>query len=153
MKLNGMIQLSTFGAWPFLVGVPLTRGIETFVPNLLPKPLLEGILILTCLPTTINMCILLTSASGGNVATALCNTVISNMAGIFITPALLLRFFGKSIELPFFELVSKLCNKVLLPVAVGQALRATPMKDFYTKNSAFFKRLQEVIHFNCFGIL
>lgn len=153
MKLNGMIQLSTFGAWPFLVGLPLTRGIEKFVPNLLPKPLLEGILILTCLPTTINMCILLTSASGGNVATALCNTVISNMAGIFITPALLLRFFGKSIELPFFELVSKLCNKVLLPVAVGQALRATPMKDVYTKNSAFFKRLQEVIHFKCFDIL
>ena len=64
----------------------------------------------------INMCILLTSASGGNVATALCNTVISNMAGIALTPALLLRFFGRAIELPFLELVSKLCNKVLLPV-------------------------------------
>jgi predicted Na+-dependent transporter len=38
------------------------------------------------------------------------------MAGIFLTPALLLRFFGKSIELPFLELVSKLCSKVLLPV-------------------------------------
>ncbi|KAL7525017.1 hypothetical protein ACHAXR_000823 [Thalassiosira sp. AJA248-18] len=67
------------------------------------------------------------------------------MAGIFITPALLLRFFGKSIELPFLELVSKLCNKVLLPVAVGQALRATPMKDFYSKHTGFFKRLQEMV--------
>ena len=84
MKLNGLIQLSTFGAWPFLVGVPLTTALETFAPTLLPKALLEGILILTCLPTTINMCILLTSASGGSVATALCNTVISNMAGIFL---------------------------------------------------------------------
>eukprot|EP00579_Thalassiosira_antarctica_P010733 CAMPEP_0201916580 /NCGR_PEP_ID=MMETSP0903-20130614/6183_1 /ASSEMBLY_ACC=CAM_ASM_000552 /TAXON_ID=420261 /ORGANISM="Thalassiosira antarctica, Strain CCMP982" /LENGTH=442 /DNA_ID=CAMNT_0048452435 /DNA_START=13 /DNA_END=1344 /DNA_ORIENTATION=+ len=145
MKLNAMIQAATFGAWPFLVGLPLTKGLETFLPNLLPKPLLEGILILMCLPTTINMCILLTSASGGNVATALCNTVISNLAGIFITPALLLRFFGKSIELPFFGLVSKLCNKVLLPVALGQALRATPMKDLYSKHTAFFKRLQEMV--------
>lgn len=145
IKLNGMIQGMTFGAWPFLVGLPLTRGIETFLPNLLPKPLLEGLLILTCLPTTINMCILLTSASGGNVATALCNTVISNLAGIFLTPMLLLRFFGKSIELPFLELVFKLCNKVLLPVAVGQALRATPVKDFYSKHTAFFKRLQEMV--------
>ncbi|KAK1735467.1 bile acid:sodium symporter family protein [Skeletonema marinoi] len=145
LKLNGLIQLMTFGAWPFLVGVPLTKGLELFAPSLLSKPLLEGLLILTCLPTTINMCIILTSASGGNVATSLCNTVISNMAGIFLTPALLLRFFGTTIELPFFELVSKLCNKVLLPVAVGQALRATPVKEFYTKHSSFFKRLQEVV--------
>ena len=116
LKLNSLIQLMTFGVWPFLVGVPLTKGLAMFAPTLLSKPLLEGLLILTCLPTTINMCIILTSASGGNVATSLCNTVISNMAGIFLTPALLLRFFGKSIELPFFELVSKLCNKVLLPV-------------------------------------
>lgn len=174
----------TFGAWPFLVGLPLTKGIETFFPALLPKPLLEGLLIMTCLPTTINMCILLTSASGGNVATALCNTVISNLAGIFLTPMLLLRFFGKAIELPFLELVSKLCSKVLLPVgkfirfidfawfptfsppclclslfvdvlAVGQALRATPMKDFYSKHTAFFKRLQEVrsakVHTTCYS--
>ena len=116
MKLNTSIQLMTFGAWPYLIGVPLTRGIESFFPSLLPTPLLEGLLILTCLPTTINMCILLTTASGGNVATALCNTVISNLMGIFATPALLLRFFGKTIELPFMELVAKLCNKVLLPV-------------------------------------
>ncbi|KAL7530142.1 hypothetical protein ACHAWF_003262, partial [Thalassiosira exigua] len=142
-KLNSLIQLATFGAWPFLVGVPLTKGISSFAPNLMPPPLLEGLLILTCLPTTINMCILLTSAANGSVATALCNTVINNLAGIFVTPALLLRFFGKEIQLPFGQLVGKLCNKVLLPVAAGQALRATPAKDFYAKNAAFFKRLQE----------
>jgi sodium/bile acid cotransporter 7 len=116
LKLNGLIQIMTFCVWPFLVGYPLTKGMELFIPSILSKPLLEGLLILTCLPTTINMCIILTTSSGGNVATALCNTVISNMAGIILTPALLLRFFGKSIELPFFELLSKLCNKVLLPV-------------------------------------
>jgi len=145
VKLNGMIQLTTFGAWPFLVGLPLTKGIQSFLPSLLPKPLLDGLLILTCLPTTINMCIILTSASGGNVATALCNTVISNLAGIFLTPALLLRFFGRGIELPFAELVGKLANKVLLPVAVGQALRATPAKDLYSDRTGFFKRLQEMV--------
>jgi sodium/bile acid cotransporter 7 len=129
---------------------------------------------LCCLPTTINMCIILTSAAGGSgefliqtweslllswqrinlqlaapfsVATALCNTVISNLAGIFVTPALLLRFFGKSIELPFLDLVQKLCSKVLLPVAVGQALRATPMKEIYSKHTGFFKRFQEVRFF------
>lgn len=79
------------------------------------------------------------------VASALCNAVISNLAGIFITPALFMHFFGKSIELPFTDLVKKLCSKVLFPVAVGQALRATPMKDVYAKHTGFFKRFQEVM--------
>jgi sodium/bile acid cotransporter 7 len=81
------------------------------------------------------------------VASALCNAVISNIAGIFLTPALLLQFFGKSIELPFFDLVKKLCNKVLLPVAVGQFLRGTPAKEFYSEHTGFFKRFQEVSYF------
>ena len=66
MKLNGLIQMVTFGAWPFLVGLPMTKGIEYFFPGLLPTPLLEGLMILCCLPTTINMCIILTSAADGN---------------------------------------------------------------------------------------
>lgn len=65
-KLNGLIQLITFGAWPYLVGLPMTKGIELLFPGLLPTPLIEGLLILCCLPTTINMCIILTSASGGS---------------------------------------------------------------------------------------
>ncbi|KAL7478427.1 hypothetical protein ACHAW6_004192 [Cyclotella cf. meneghiniana] len=144
LKLNGLIQMITFGAWPFLVGLPLTKGIHFLFPQLLPAPLLDGLLILCCLPTTINMCILLTSAAGGSVATALCNAVISNLTGIFLTPALLLHFFGKSIELPFLDLVKKLCSKVLLPVAIGQALRSTSLKEVYSEHTGFFKRFQEV---------
>lgn len=115
-KLNAAIQLATFAAWPFLVGLPLTSGIRKYAPGLLPPTLLDGLLILTCLPTTVNMCIFLTSAAGGNVAASLCNAVISNLAGIFVTPALLLRFFGTQVSLPFLSMVWKLCNKVLFPV-------------------------------------
>ena len=56
------------------------------------------------------------ATGGGNVATSICNAVISNIAGIFITPALLFRFFGANIKLPFLAMVLKLCKKVLLPV-------------------------------------
>lgn len=173
MKLNSLIQTVTFGAWPFLVGLPLTKGFAYFLPGVLPAPLLDGLLILTCLPTTLNMCILLTLKAEGSgefasstcdqnisfgsqlffycsVASALCNAVISNIAGIFITPALFMHFFGKSIELPFIDLVKKLCSKVLFPVAIGQALRATPMNDFYAKHTGFFRRFQEVsLYFSC----
>lgn len=116
LRLNGAIQLATFGAWPYLVGLPLTQLFRSFAPGLLPSSLLDGILILCCLPTTVNMCIFLTGAAGGNMATALCNAVISNVAGIFVTPALLLQFLGAEIRLPFLEMIFRLANKVLLPV-------------------------------------
>lgn len=145
MKLNAMVQGSSFLAWPFLIGVPVTSAIKKILPNLLPKALLEGILILTCLPTTVNMCVLLTGAAGGNVAAALANAVMGNMMGIFVTPALLMYFFGTAIELPFLNMVLKLCNKVLVPVAFGQVVRATPAKGFFVKNKKAFKSLQEYI--------
>ena len=122
VKLNAMVQAGSFLAWPFLVGVPLTTAIKKALPNLFPKALLEGILILTCLPTTVNMCVLLTNSADGNVAAALANAVIGNMMGIFTTPALLMYFFGASIELPFLNMVLKLCNKVLLPVGKSSFL-------------------------------
>ena len=58
---------------------------------------------------------------------------------------LLFRFFGADIQLPFLDMLIKLSNKVLLPVAVGQALRATPAKEYYEKHSKVFKRMQELI--------
>jgi hypothetical protein len=116
VKLNLLVQLGSFLAWPFLVGVPLVGSIRKFAPNLLPKALLDGLIILTCLPTTVNMCVLLTGRAGGNVASALANAVFGNLLGIFATPALLMYFFGTMIELPFLKMVMKLCNKVLLPV-------------------------------------
>jgi sodium/bile acid cotransporter 7 len=142
-KLNGLIQLMSFAAWPFLLGVPV-RTVLTRT-GWLPTPLLDGLLILSCLPTTVNMCVILTSASSGNVAVALCNAVISNLAGIFVTPALMFRFFGSQIQLPFLDMLMKLSNKVLLPVVVGQVLRQTSVKEFYDAHKKQFKRLQEVI--------
>jgi hypothetical protein len=66
------------------------------------------------------------------------------LAGIFLTPALLFRFFGESIHLPFGFMCAKLCQMVLLPVGVGQVLRATPLLSFYNSHTKKFKRLQEV---------
>jgi sodium/bile acid cotransporter 7 len=116
IKLNSLIQLGSFAVWPFLVGVPLVSTFRKFLPNVLPSTLLDGLLILTCLPTTVNMCVILTGTAGGSVASALANAVIGNMMGIFTTPLLLMYFFGTVIELPFLQMVMKLCNKVLLPV-------------------------------------
>lgn len=145
IKLNSLIQLGTFAAWPFLLGLPLVTLIGKHLPTFFPSALLDGILILTCLPTTVNMCVILSRTAGGNTASALCNAIISNLIGIFLTPALLFQFFGASIQLPFLNMFLKLCNKVLVPVAIGQALRSTPIKSFYEQHSKTFKRVQELI--------
>lgn len=145
MKLNALVQLSIFALWPLLIGIPLKTLFSKLPSTVMLPALVDGILILTCLPTTVNMCIMLTSTSGGNVATSICNAVLSNLAGIFITPALLFQFFGTQIRLPFVHMVMKLCQKVLLPVLIGQGLRATKVKAFYSANARVFKRLQEVI--------
>jgi hypothetical protein len=78
----------------------------------------------------VNMCIMLTSTAGGNVASAICNAVIANMAGIFVTPALLLYFFGTTIKLPFVDMVLKLCKKVLLPVGTSCRHFQSSIKSF-----------------------
>jgi solute carrier family 10 (sodium/bile acid cotransporter), member 7 len=144
LKLNTLVQLVTFLAWPLLVGIPIRRMLQLM--NILPKSIIDGILITTCLPTTINMCILLSRASGGNVASAIWNAVVSNTAGILITPGWLLYFFGAVIELPFVDMIGKLSKKVLLPIAIGQALRRKKkVQEFYMKNSKLLKRFQEII--------
>jgi solute carrier family 10 (sodium/bile acid cotransporter), member 7 len=140
VKMNCLIQALIFAVWPVCIGVPLKFLLATISPRLS-----DGILIMTTLPTTVNMCIMLTSASGGNAAVSICNAVISNMLGIFITPLWLFQFFGATIQLPFGSMVLKLCQKVLLPVTVGQLLRATGAKKVYQKYSNTFKRLQEVV--------
>ena len=116
IKLNFSIQFISFIVWPFLIGLPLTRFMSRWTPHLLSKELLDGILILTCLPCTVNMAILLTGASGGHLATALCNTVIGNMLAIIVTPALLLYFYGSKIGLNFGDILIKLSQKVVFPV-------------------------------------
>ena len=145
-KLNGLVNLFLFGIWPFLIGLPLRYMFTSVFPNLIPSGLADGLLVMTTLPTTVNMCIMLTSASGGNTASAICNAVLSNLGGIVLTPLLLLKFFGTSIQLPFATMVMKLCQKVLLPVAIGQMLRTSgAAKDFYKRHSKKFKRLQETV--------
>lgn len=145
-KLNGLVNLFLFAVWPFCIGLPLQYLFTNVFPNLIPAGLADGLLVMTTLPTTVNMCIMLTSASGGNAASAICNAVLSNLGGIVLTPLLLLKFFGTSIQLPFAKMVLKLCQKVLLPVAIGQLLRTSGVaKAFYKTHSKKFKRLQETV--------
>jgi hypothetical protein len=75
--------------------------------------LMDGVVALACLPTTVNMCIVLTGSAGGATAASLFNAVLGNMLGVFVSPLLLFRFLGaERIALPYLSVLAKLSKKV-----------------------------------------
>ena len=57
-------------------------------------------LVMSALPTTVNMCVALTQSAGGNVAAALANAVIGNLLGVVATPALLYALLRARVPMP-----------------------------------------------------
>ena len=102
---------------------PALKAVGVLTPRLV-----DGLVVLACLPTTIGSGVALTNAAEGNVAVSLFHAVFSNSAGIFVTPALIFMYLGAdcaSVGSPYAA-VTKLTSQVLVPVVVGMGLRATP---------------------------
>lgn len=57
--------------------------------GLLERSLLDGMLVMAALPTTVNMCVALTRSADGNEALSIFNAVLGNLFGVVLTPALL----------------------------------------------------------------
>lgn len=91
--------------------------------GVLERGLCDGLLVMSALPTTVNMCVALTRAAKGNEAIAIFNAVLGNLLGIVVSPFLLLILVGKTGALPFADACISLCKKVLLPLLVGQLAR------------------------------
>lgn len=141
-RLNLAIQVASLGAWPLLfapaVGAARRLGLAD-------ARLLDGLLATACLPTTVNMCVVLTERAGGNVAAALSNAVIGNCLGVVATPALLYALLGRRAALPPVGAVaSKLAVRVCLPVAAAQLLRrSAAVRAWQTAKAKLLKRTSE----------
>jgi solute carrier family 10 (sodium/bile acid cotransporter), member 7 len=84
-----------------------------------------GLALFVCMPTTLSSGIALTTQARGNTALALLLTVVTNLAGIFSIPFVLVAVLGTlgQIELSAWDLLIKLCLSILLPLMVGRWLR------------------------------
>ena len=111
----------------------------------LDDKLLKGLLISSCLPTTVSMCVVLTKTAGGNDAAAIFNAAFGNLLGIFVTPLLILLLVGDESNLALTDVLLKLTLKILVPLAVGQGVQygVQGAREFYTANKSRFKRMQE----------
>jgi sodium/bile acid cotransporter 7 len=82
-RLHLVVLCATFVLFPILgLAARQTLG------GVLPDTLLVGLLFLCLLPSTVQSSIAFTSIAHGNVAAAVCSASLSNLLGIFLTPAL-----------------------------------------------------------------
>jgi len=84
-RLQGGILAATYVVFPVL-GLVTAWAIEPLVG----APLAAGLLYLSLLPSTVQSSVAFTSVARGNVAGAICGATVSNVAGMIVTPLLVL---------------------------------------------------------------
>jgi sodium/bile acid cotransporter 7 len=116
-RLHLLVLCSTFVLFP-LLGVAARYAFA----SVLPDSLLVGLLFLCLLPSTVQSSIAFTSIARGNVAAAVCSASLSNLIGIFLTPALVALLMNlKGGVSP--GAVGAIILQLLLPFLAGHFLR------------------------------
>jgi sodium/bile acid cotransporter 7 len=142
-KINTFVQIFSLAFIPFTVyGL-----VELLMMTDMEDKLLKGLLITSCLPTTVSMCVALTMSAGGNDAVAVFNAAFGNLLGIFVTPLLILLLVGSESDMDLKEVIIKLILKIFVPLMVGQLCQflVPGAEAFRKKNKKHFKRVQETL--------
>jgi sodium/bile acid cotransporter 7 len=120
LRLHGLVFASTYLLFP-VIGLALVWALSGHVDPLL----LSGLLFLTLLPSTVQSSIAFTAIAGGDVAAAVCSASLSNLLGIFITPALVSLFMqmGGGETISTLESAKAIALQLLVPFVAGHLLR------------------------------
>ena len=86
----------------------------------------NGLFILAALPTTVGSGVAFTRSADGNFSAALLNSLASNLAGIFLTPALIHAYLGADSSVNAIDAASKLLLEAFVPVVLGMSTRLIP---------------------------
>jgi sodium/bile acid cotransporter 7 len=117
-RLHLLVLATTFGLFPVL---GLT--IAAFPDAITPPALAPGIILLCCLPSTVQSSISFTAVARGDVAAAVASATASNLLGMAITPllaALLLNGSGGGMSA---HSIQSIALQLLAPFGAGQLLR------------------------------
>ncbi|MDR2300674.1 MAG: bile acid:sodium symporter [Deltaproteobacteria bacterium] len=117
-RLHLVITIATFIMFPIL-GL-LVKPLALWLTD---ERLYVGLLFVCVLPSTVQSSIAFTSIAGGNVAAAVCAASFSSLLGVFVTPVLVNLVLQASLETSLAQAVWNLFLQLVLPFAVGQALR------------------------------
>lgn len=118
-RLHLLVQSCTFVLFP-LLGLALYAALAGAVGH----DLRVGIFFLCALPSTVSSSVAMTAAARGNVAAALFNATISSLLGVVLTPLWVSAVTGTGEGgSSLGSVVLDLCRWLVLPLAIGQALR------------------------------
>lgn len=115
-RLHLMVLGTTFVLFP-LAGLAL----QPLATVLLGGSLAAGLLFLTLLPSTVQSSIAFTAIAGGNVPAAVVAASVSNILGVFLTPALVALFMsgGDAVGVSLAA-IWKIMLQLLAPFVLGQ---------------------------------
>jgi sodium/bile acid cotransporter 7 len=114
-----VVQAFTFVVFP-IVGIALSLVAGQWLPH----DLLLGFLYLCVLPSTVSSSVAMTSLARGNVPASIFNATLSTLIGVFLTPLLVSLLIGRSGGgASLGTMIGNVATLLLLPFAVGQALR------------------------------
>ncbi|MDR6787525.1 sodium/bile acid cotransporter 7 [Sphingomonas sp. BE138] len=117
-RLQSMVFASTYAFFP-LVGL----GVAAATRAWLPREVVDGLLFLCLLPSTVQSSIAFTSIARGNVPAALCAASLSNLAGVILTPLLVAHLLTQASGGLSLAALEEIALQILLPFAIGQAIR------------------------------
>jgi sodium/bile acid cotransporter 7 len=118
-RLHLLIQSCTFLLFP-LIGLALNAAFS----GRMAFELALGLFFLCALPSTVSSSVAMTATANGNVAGAVFNATLSSLIGIVLTPlwvAWVMKATGE--PQPILPVILDLLRWLVLPLAVGQALR------------------------------
>ncbi|UGT40676.1 bile acid:sodium symporter [Nocardia yamanashiensis] len=118
-RLHVTVLVCTFVLFP-LLGL----AARLLVPHILTEDLYTGLLFLCLVPSTVQSSIAFTSIAKGNVAGAIVSATVSNLLGVFLTPALvilLMNTTGQARVDP--SAVLDIVLQLLVPFFLGQLIR------------------------------
>ena len=145
VPFNIFMQVYNFGVVSLTVcGVSRLLSLS----GLVSQPLIDGLVICSCLPMAVNAAIVLTSASGGDEAAAVVHASIGNILGIIVSPLLIVLYLpGAVAEVDLARVFDDLALRVLVPLIVGQLIQKTGKGTYeiYIKHKPRFKKCSEML--------
>ncbi|MRJ76033.1 bile acid:sodium symporter [Aeromicrobium sp. SMF47] len=131
-RLHAVILSTTFIVFPVLgLATQLLDG------NLLRPSLASGVLLLCLVPSTVQSCVVYTGIAGGNVAGAVVSASLSNILGVFLTPALVALLMASDAQVDAGSIV-RIVLQILAPFVLGQVLRPV-VGGFVQRNDSRLK--------------